>query len=96
MLKFADPALGDLSNGHWIDEMKPLSSISSPGDEVAFFENSQMFGYGLPGHAEAVAKFAESLPISLAQPIEKLAAAAIGEGLEDCVVIHFIGNHLVP
>jgi len=55
-----------------------------------------MLGYGLPGHVEAVAKFNESLPISLAQPIEKLAAAAIGEGLEDCVVIHFIGNHLVP
>jgi hypothetical protein len=39
---FANPALGDLVQRHWIEVMQLLASAPDRGDKVRFFEQNQM------------------------------------------------------
>lgn len=54
---FANPALVDLVQGHWIEVVQLLAPAPEDGDEFRLFQNDEMLGHRLPGHIEVLAKF---------------------------------------
>src|SRR5437899_4503044 len=72
---FANPALGDLVNRHWIEIMQLLASAPDDDDQIRRFQQQEMLGDRLPRHVEVFAQVAERLPVLLAQLVEQFATA---------------------
>src|SRR5213593_3367839 len=68
---FANPALVDLVNRHWIEVMQLLAPTPDGSDEVRLFQNDEMFGRCLPRHVEVLTQCAERLPVVLVQLVEQ-------------------------
>src|SRR5437867_10422318 len=68
---FANPALGDLVQRHWIEIMQLLAPAPDDGYQVRRFQQQEMFGYRLPRHVEVFAQFAERLTVAPVQLIEQ-------------------------
>src|SRR5438128_11476786 len=68
---FANPALGDLVNRHWIEIMQLLAPAPDDDDKVRRFQQEEMLGHRLPRHVEVFAQFAERLPVAPVQLIEQ-------------------------
>src|SRR5262245_18603949 len=69
-LVFADPALVDLTNGHWIEVVQFLASAPYGGHEVGCYEKHKMLSHRLPCHVQVLAKLIQSLAVFRAQLIE--------------------------
>jgi hypothetical protein len=69
-----------------------FSPAPHDGHEIRAFEYVEMFGDGLARHGHAFAKLSERLAVVGAQPVEKFAARAIGEGFEHVEHLEIIGN----
>src|ERR1035438_6001653 len=82
---FANPALGDLVNRHWIEVMQLLSPAPDDGDQIRRLQQQEMLRDRLPRHVEVRAQFAERLPVALVQLIEQLTAALVRQGFEHCI-----------
>src|SRR5450755_538969 len=74
---FANPALGDLVNRHWIEVMQLLAPAPDDRDQIRRLQQQEMFGDRLPRHVEIFAQFAERLPVALVQLLEQLSAAFV-------------------
>jgi hypothetical protein len=85
LLVFVDPALGDLPERDRIKIMELLPASPKRNDEVRFGQEGKMFGYGLAGHIEVLAKFTQRLAIVAMQPIEERSSARIGQSFKDVV-----------
>src|ERR1041385_5150316 len=68
---FANPALGDLVQRHWIEIMQLLAPAPDDDDKIRRFQQEEMFGHRLPRHVQVLAQFTERLPVVLAQLIEQ-------------------------
>src|SRR5437870_1607 len=88
---FANPALGDLVNRHWIEIMQLLPPAPNGSDEVRLFQNDEMFGHSLPRHVAVRAQFAERLPVVLVQLIEQFPTTFVSQCFEHC--IHLAGEY---
>lgn len=82
---FADPALGDLLDGHWIEVVQLFAPSPDHGDQIRLLQQQQMLGDRLTRHVEVFAQLAQRLPVAPVQLIEQLSAAFIREGFEYCV-----------
>src|SRR5437773_4597487 len=58
---FANPALGDLVNRHWIEIMQLLAPAPDDGDQIRRFQQQEMLGHRLPRHVQVFAQLAERL-----------------------------------
>src|SRR6476661_5701607 len=76
---FANPALGDLVNRHWIEIMQLLPPAPNGSDEVRLFQNDEMLGHSLPRHVEVFAQFAKRLPVALVQLVEQLSTTFVSQ-----------------
>jgi hypothetical protein len=66
---FANPALVDLVQGHWIQIMQLLASVPDNDHQVPRFQQGQMLGDCLTGHVEMSTQLGQCLPVVLAQLI---------------------------
>src|ERR1700679_2357638 len=82
-LELTDPALGDLVDGYWIDEMQLLAALAFDRHEVGLLKNGQMLGHRLAGHIEAQAELAQCLAVFAVQPIQQLTTAGICQSFEN-------------
>lgn len=87
-LVFADPAFGDVVDRHGVEVVQLFAPALLGGDEIGFFENTQMLGYSLTRHIHGLAQFVERLPVAGMEPVKKASAPIIGKGLEDSVHCH--------
>ena len=79
---FADPALVDLVQRGRVEVVQFFTAAPHGRYEVRRFQQPEMFGHCLPRHVEVAAQFPQRLPVILAQRIEQLPAASIGQRLE--------------
>lgn len=93
-LIFADPALVDFVDGDGVEVVKFFTAMPDSGDEVGVLEEVEVLGHGLAGHVEVLAEGGEGLAVVLMQQVEQLAAAGIGQGLEN--VVHDESNNRQP
>ena len=77
MFIFANPALVDLLQRHWIQIMQLLTSAPDCGNKVRLFEENQMLRHRLPRHVQMLAQFRQRLPVLLVQYIQQLSTARI-------------------
>src|SRR5260363_59657 len=84
-LEFPDPALADLVDRHWIEEMQLLAAVPECRDQVGGLENRQMLGHGLPRHCEAVAELGQGLAVARMEPVEQCTPRGVRQRLEDLV-----------
>ena len=82
---FANPALGDLVQRHWIEVMQLLAPAPDDDDEIRRFQQQEMLGHRLPGHVEVFTQFAERLPVVLVQLIEQFSATFVRQCFEYCI-----------
>src|SRR2546430_1535234 len=82
---FANPALGDLVQRHWIEIMQLLAPAPDDDDEIRRFQQQEMLGHGLPRHIEVFTQFAECLPVVLVQLIEQFSTAFVSQCFEHCI-----------
>ena len=75
---FANPALGDLVNRHWIEVMQLLAPAPDDGDQVRLFEENQVLRHRLPRHLQMLTQLRQRLSVVRVQLIQQLAAARIG------------------
>src|SRR5207247_9597584 len=68
---FANPALGDLVQRHWIEIMQLLAPPPDDDNELRRFQQQEMLGHSLPRHVEVFTQFAKRLPVALAQLVEQ-------------------------
>src|SRR5439155_15466810 len=79
---FANPALGDLVQRHWIEIMQLLAPPPDDDDKVRRFQQEEMLGHRLPRHVEVFTQFAERLPVDLVQLIEQFSTTFVSQCFE--------------
>src|SRR5882757_9871474 len=72
---FANPALGDLVQRHWIKIMQLLAPAPDDGDQIRRLQQQEMFGDRLPRHVEVFTQLAKRLSVALVQLVEQLSTA---------------------
>src|SRR5436190_23720385 len=82
---FANPALGDLVNRHWIEIMQLLAPAPDDDDEIRRFQQQEMLGHRLPCHIEVFTQFAELLPVALVQLVEQFSTTFVRQRFEHCI-----------
>jgi hypothetical protein len=65
-----------------------LAALAARGYEVRVLELRQMLGDSLARHGEPFAELDQRLAVALMQPVEQQAAARVGKGAENSVVVH--------
>ena len=90
---FANPALGDLVQRHWIEVMELFAPAPHRGHEAGRFQHGNVLGHRLAGHVEVRAQLAQRLPVAGEQLVQQPAARAIGQGFENRV---HCGNNMQP
>src|SRR3569623_2475386 len=75
---------------HRVEVVQLLAAMLDGGDEVGVFQNREMFGHGLPRHAEAVAEFKQRLPVAGKKPIKQHAPRCVRQCLN--ALIHGLDN----
>jgi hypothetical protein len=88
--KLPDPTHVDFVDGDRVEVMQFLAPLFHRNDQIGFFQQNEVLGHRLTTHVMVLAEFAERQARLLAQSVEQLPAAGIGEGLEHFV---FISNH---
>lgn len=109
LFELAYPALGNPVQRNRIDEVQPLPPFARPRDEIRLLEDREVFGDRLTCHLQPLAQLPQRLAIPGVEPVQQRAAAAVGQGSKDRVVLHHrhtepigsisrssIGNLLVP
>ena len=76
------PAIDNLVQWNRIEIMQLASAFLYANHEIGLLEDSQMLAHRLPAHIQLFAEFIETLPIPLAQFVEKMTPTLIGEGFE--------------
>ena len=82
MLKFLDPPLVNLMDGHGVDVVKLFSAPPYEGHQIRRFENGEMLGHCLTGHIQASAQHRQTPAVVLVKAIEQLSSAGIGQRLK--------------
>jgi len=82
---FANPALGDLVDRHWIEVMQLFAPAPGDGDQIRRLEQPEVFGHRLSRHVKVPAQFPECLPVVPVQLIEQLSPAFVRQGFEHCI-----------
>ena len=82
---FANPALVDLVQRHWIEIMQLLAPTPDDDDEIRRFQQKEVLGHRLPRHVEVLAQFTERLPVVLVQLIEQLSTTFVRQCFEHCI-----------
>src|SRR2546429_8337022 len=90
---FANPALGDLVNRHWIEIMQLLAPAPDDSDKIRRLQQQEMLGHRLPAHGEVFAQFTERLTASLVQLVQQLSPAFVRKGFEHCIHLR---NNMQP
>src|SRR4051794_5749263 len=89
-LVLADPSLRDLVDRYRIKVVQLLAAAPDGRDEIGALQYGQMLGHRLPRHGrsrlgKARTKLVQGLAIVRVEPVEKLSAAGIRQGLEHIV-----------
>jgi hypothetical protein len=82
---FANTALGELVNRHWIEVMQLLAPAPDDGDQIRRLQQQEMFGDRLPRHVEVRAQLAKRPPVALVQLVEQLSTALVRQGFEHSI-----------
>jgi|ERR1051325_12052872 len=82
-LELAHPAVVDLVDRNWIEEVQLLAAAPRDGHEVRGLELVQVLCHGLARHVELAAELGQRESAASEQPIEELASSRIGERPED-------------
>src|SRR5262245_2718156 len=91
-LVFPDPTLGDLMNRDGIEVVQLLAAALDGRDQIGALQNPQMLADRLPRHGKPRTQLVQGLTVLRVEPIEKLAAARVGQRPEH--VIH--GHNMQP
>src|SRR4051795_13084011 len=96
-LVLADPSLRDLVDRYRIEVVQLLAAAPDGGDEIGALQYGQMLAHRLPRHGrsrlgEARTKLVQGLAVVRVEPVEKLSAAGIRQGLEH--IVH--GDNMQP
>ena len=81
-LVLADPALVNFMNRNRIQVVQFLAPAPYGDNQIRFFEQEKVLGYGLTTHSRLPAKLAQSLPVVGVEPVEQFPASGIRERLE--------------
>src|SRR5438477_9066449 len=82
---FANPALSDLVNRHWIEIMQLLAPAPDDDDEIRRFQQQEMLSDRLASHVEVFTQFAKRLPGILVQLIEQFSTTFVSQCFEHCI-----------
>src|SRR6476469_7662294 len=96
-LVLADPSLRDLVDRYRIEVVQLLAAAPDGRDEIGALQYGQVLAHRLPRHrrsrlGKARAKLVQGLAIVCVEPVEKLSAAGIRQGLEH--IVH--GDNMQP
>src|SRR5829696_9393004 len=95
----ADPAVRDLCNGHRIEEVQLVASLTDGGDQVRLLQDAQVLADTEAGHlGESRPEVTGSLAIVFEQQIEDRSTGRIGQSSEDVrpfLHVAIIGDQMV-
>lgn len=85
MLVFANPAIRDLLERHWVKEMQFFPSTPDGDDQVRSLEQGKVLGHSLARHIEVLAKLTQSLAIIPVELVEQISPVQVGQGPKDFI-----------
>src|SRR4029077_2328294 len=83
--ELGNPALVDLLQRYWIEEVQLFTAAPYGGDQVRRLEQAEVLRHALPCHVQVFTQLVERAAVVRMQQVQQLAPARIGQGLEQYV-----------
>src|SRR5262249_39493813 len=94
LLEFRDPALIDLLQRNWVEEVQLFAAAPDGRDQICSFQHPQVLRDSLSCHVEVLAQLIERAAVMSVQQVEQLAPAGIRQSLEKRIGTLEVGHRL--
>jgi hypothetical protein len=87
-LKPADPAIGDLLDGHWIEVVQAFAAAPLADNQIGGLQDVEVLGHRLAAHSVSQTELAKRLAAAFAEAVEQGPPDGVGQGLEDGISVY--------